>query len=60
MLNEYASATAGMLQVELAWMGKLRVAPPVRLGGPKGPLNPKPVRVSAMRQGVIATYTSVP
>jgi hypothetical protein len=57
-LNEYASADDGMLQVELERKGKFRVAAPTRLGGPKAPVNPLPVRVSTTRQGVIATNTS--
>jgi hypothetical protein len=47
-----------MLQVVLAWMGNERVEPPVRLGGPNAPVNPKPARVSTTRQGVIATKTN--
>src|SRR5262245_24161383 len=39
-------------------MGKVRLAPPTRLGGPKGPVNPWPVRVSTTRQGVMPTNTS--
>src|SRR6516225_3962086 len=59
-LNEYAAAVGGMLQVGLERMGKFRVAPPARLGGPKAPLKLEPARVSTMRQGVIATNTSEP
>ena len=58
MLNEYAWAIEGMEHVALDWMGKVRLAPPTRLGGPKAPVNPDPVRVSTTRQGVIPTKTS--
>src|SRR5687768_4729837 len=39
-------------------MGNVRTAVPMRLGGPKAPVNPDPVRVSTTRQGVIPTNTS--
>jgi len=47
-----------MLQVVLDGIGKLRVTPPVRLGGPNAPVNPNPVLVSATRHGVMATKTN--
>jgi hypothetical protein len=50
-------AIDGIVQVALAWMGKVRLAPTERLGGPNGPVNPCPDRVSATRHGVIPTKT---
>src|SRR5262252_5150358 len=41
-------------------MGKLRVTPPVRSGGPKEPEKPAGGRVSTIRQGVMATKTKAP
>ena len=51
MFNEYAWAVPGTPQ-ELCGIGKTRVDPCARDGGPKDPLKPKPVRVSAIRQGI--------
>jgi hypothetical protein len=60
MLNEYACAMDGTGQRELGdCMAKVRVALPLRLGGPN-PGGYVPSRVSAIRQGVIATNTSEP
>src|SRR5215470_17684765 len=60
MLNEYACAIDGTGQRELGdCMAKVRDILPPRLGGPKPAGNP-PSRVSAIRQGVIATNTSEP
>ena len=58
MSNEYACATVGIVQVVLDRIGKVRLTPPTRDGGPKVPVNPSPVRVSTTRQGSIATKTS--
>src|SRR5580704_7947652 len=58
MLNEYACASVGIVQVVLDRIGKVRLPPPTRDGGPKAPVNPLPVRVSTTRQGSIATKTS--
>jgi hypothetical protein len=58
MSNEYACATVGIVQVVLDRIGKVRLTPPTRDGGPKAPVNPSPVRVSTTRQGSIATKTS--
>src|SRR5580704_18843376 len=57
-LNEYACEMDGIVHVVLAWIGKVRLACPARLGGPNAPVNPWPVRVSTTRQGVIPTNTS--
>jgi hypothetical protein len=46
------------VQVVLDRIGKVRLTPPTRDGGPKAPVNPLPVRVSTTRQGSIATKTS--
>jgi hypothetical protein len=46
-----------MLQVLLDGMGKLRVPPPIKLGGPNAPVNPFNPLVSATRHGVMATKT---
>src|SRR6266699_753507 len=55
MLNEYACAIEGTGQRELSdCMAKVRLAWPVRLGGPK-PAGNVASRVSAIRQGVIPT-----
>src|SRR5262249_50101033 len=60
MLNEYACAIDGTGQRELGdCMANVRVALPIRLGGPK-PAGYVPSRASAMRHGVIATNTSEP
>jgi hypothetical protein len=58
MSNEYACASVGIVQVVLDRIGKVRLPPPTRDGGPKAPVNPLPVRVSTTRQGSIATKTS--
>src|SRR4029453_15433549 len=54
-LKEYACAVDGIEQSVLDCIGKVRGTPPRRPGGPNGPVNPEPVRVSTTRQGVIAT-----
>src|SRR5262245_48299730 len=60
MLNEYACAMDGTGQRELGdCMAKVRVALPLRIGGPKL-AGYVPSRVSAIRHGVIATNTSEP
>src|SRR5215471_1886263 len=59
-LKEYACAIEGIEHVVLDGMGKVRVAPPTRYGGPKNPVNPKPARVSTTRHGVIPTNTRAP
>ena len=58
-MKEYAWAVTGMLQVVLDRIGKLRVAPPVRLGGPNAPVNPNPALVSTTRHGVIAVKVAL-
>src|SRR5262249_40429602 len=58
MLNEYACAIEGMVQLVLDWIGNVRDAPPTRAGGPNAPLKPELFRVSATRHGVMPTKTS--
>src|SRR5580704_13943449 len=58
MSNEYACASVGMVQVVLDRIGKVRLTPLTRDGGPKSPVNPLPIRVSTTRQGSIATKAS--
>src|SRR5262249_20296535 len=62
MLNEYAPAIDGIEQFGLDCIGKVRglrgSLPQKRFGGPNGPLNPCPERVSTTRHGVIPTKTS--
>src|SRR5438876_1853002 len=53
MLAETACAVAGIPQKPA--IGKMRMAPPISAGGPKGPVNPPEGRVSARRQGGMAT-----
>src|SRR5262245_10025967 len=60
ILNEYACASDGTGQRELVdWMANVRVAPPMRLGGPN-PAGYVASRVSAIRHGVIATNAREP
>src|SRR5262249_5891912 len=60
MLNEYACAIDGTGHREVGdCMSNIRVVFPVRVGGPK-PIGYVPSRVSAIRQGVIATNTREP
>src|SRR5262245_38206205 len=59
-LNEYACAMDGTGQRELPdCMANVRLALPLSIGGPK-PAGYVASRVSAIRQGVIATNTSEP
>ncbi len=55
-VTEYACALEGIVQLPCS--GKARADPAARLGGPNGLGNPCPVRVSTIRQGVIATKAS--
>jgi hypothetical protein len=60
MLNEYACAMDGTGQRELSdCIANVRLVPPLSVGGPN-PAGNVPSRVSAIRQGVIATNTSEP
>jgi hypothetical protein len=60
MLNEYACAIDGTGHRELGdCIAKVRLALPTSDGGPN-PAGNVPSRVSAIRQGVIATNTSEP
>ena len=51
LLEQGLISEAGMLQA-LAAIGSVRLVLPLINGGPKGPVNPEPMRVSMIRHGV--------